>query len=429
MGSQTAGGTNCQGVSQGLSYDCNGNLTFDGTYTFTYDAENRLLTASKTGLAAAYAYDPLGRRTKKSGTGVTTTYYLSDGTDEIAEYGSAQIVTTRIIPGPTIDEPIAIQNVSTGTKEFFHTDKQGSVVAMSDSFGALVEGPYIYDSYGNCFSSGSACSSGGEPYRYIGRRFDPETGCLYYRARYYCSDDQHGGRFLQTDSVGYRADLNLYTYVANDPVNKTDAMGLESDSQCSTGSLIPNGGSSAGCKFVDGATPRSGAGKLDKKRLPRNFEGETEEEQSGLPPVPMIMAGPATGLGAVFSTILRYPDMVAEVAQNQTDFWRAGKSGEMEAQDQIIANGHQIVGVQVWVRTSIGIRITDFLITGGGLSPGTYGGIEVKVNNSGYTAKQKAKDALLWKEGGVVISRNSPLYGQHIKYDTGEYRIYTRPED
>lgn len=228
IGSQTTGGSNCQGtVAQGLSYDCNGNLTFDGTYTFTYDAENRLLTANKTGLAATYQYDPLGRRTKKSGTGVTTTYFLSDGTDEIAEYDSSQVLTRRIIPGPAIDQPIAIQDVASGTKSFFHTDKQGSVVAMSDLTGALVEGPYTYDPYGNCFSGGSACGSSGEPYRFTGRRLDAETGCLYYRARYYCPDDKRGGRFLQTDPVGYSVDPNLYTYVGNDPTNKRDLMGLQ----------------------------------------------------------------------------------------------------------------------------------------------------------------------------------------------------------
>ncbi|MBI3677515.1 MAG: RHS repeat protein, partial [Proteobacteria bacterium] len=57
-----------------LSYDTRGNLTGDGTWTYAFDAENRLLTANKAGgtVAATYAYDVLGRRTKKSGAGVTT---------------------------------------------------------------------------------------------------------------------------------------------------------------------------------------------------------------------------------------------------------------------------------------------------------------------------------------------------------------------
>jgi RHS repeat-associated protein len=225
IGSQTTGGTNCQGIAQGLSYDCNGNLTFDGTYTYTYDSENHLLTAHTSvgsNISASYLYDPLGRRTEKSGHGVTTTYFLNDGTDEVSEYDSGKNLISRNIAGPAIDESIAIVTASTGAKEYFHSDRQGSVVAMSDSSGNLVEGPYTYDAWGNCFVGVIACSMTGEPYRFTGRRLDPETGLYYYRARYY---DSAKGRFLQADSVGYEADVNLYTYVGNDPTGIGDPTG------------------------------------------------------------------------------------------------------------------------------------------------------------------------------------------------------------
>jgi RHS repeat-associated protein len=201
------------GVSQ--TYDTRGNLTSDGTWTYAYDAENHLMTASKSGVSAAYAYDPLGRRVEKSGSGVTTTYFLNDGTDEIAEYSAPTTLLRRFVPGPAINEPVAMVTAS-GTKTFFAVNRQGSVVAMSDTSGNLAEGQYTYDSYGN----GGSLS--GVPFKYVGMYLDAETGLYYDRARYYCSNC---GRFLQTDSIGYKDNLVLYAYTYDDPLNFADPSG------------------------------------------------------------------------------------------------------------------------------------------------------------------------------------------------------------
>jgi YD repeat-containing protein len=47
------------------SYDA-GNLTSDGTWTYTYSNENILLTATATGSTVSYAYDPQNLRKAKT---------------------------------------------------------------------------------------------------------------------------------------------------------------------------------------------------------------------------------------------------------------------------------------------------------------------------------------------------------------------------
>jgi YD repeat-containing protein len=51
--------------SASLSYDNNGNLTSDGTNTYTWDARNHLTTISGA-TTASFTYDAFGRRASKS---------------------------------------------------------------------------------------------------------------------------------------------------------------------------------------------------------------------------------------------------------------------------------------------------------------------------------------------------------------------------
>ncbi len=95
------------GSAQTISYDTRGNLTSDGVLTLIYDPENRLMTASKTGMTSAYLYDPLGRRTTKTVSG-TVTNFLHDGDMEVAEYDGAGTLIRRFVPSTNIDEPIAM---------------------------------------------------------------------------------------------------------------------------------------------------------------------------------------------------------------------------------------------------------------------------------------------------------------------------------
>ena len=209
--------SNIAGAS--LSYDKNGNLTGDGIWSYVYNTENMLTSATKQGhLRASFTYDPVGRRSSKtSDKGAVT--FLHDGVEEVADYNASGVLLRRYIHGSGVDEYLVMYTGSgTNNKSYYHSNHQGSIIALSNQTGSVTE-QHSYDSYGN------SDDLTGNPFRYTGRRLDEETGLYYYRARYYSPAI---GRFLQTDPIGYGDGLNWYAYVGNDPMNATDPLGLSS---------------------------------------------------------------------------------------------------------------------------------------------------------------------------------------------------------
>jgi RHS repeat-associated protein len=89
-------------------------------------------------------YDPLGRRTAKTVNGVRT-QYIYDGQQVVQELNAAGVVQREYIWGNGIDELVAIRQ--DGTTYYAHQDNIGSMVAITDQNGALVE-RYTYDEFG-----------------------------------------------------------------------------------------------------------------------------------------------------------------------------------------------------------------------------------------------------------------------------------------
>jgi RHS repeat-associated protein len=239
-----------------ITYDLNGNrtnysgtpwstgadnrLTYDGTFTYSYDEEgnltsrvgigdvttytwdyrNRLTEAVETTTVVKddqFTYDVFDRRVGKTVNGVQQFGTVYDGDNPYADYAGG--TWTRYLYGDAVDQLFA--RYAAGAVSWYLTDNLGSVRKIVDASGASLY-TVNYDSFGNKVGDGG---SGGDRFRFTGREWDGEIGQYFYRARYY---DSGSGRFLSEDPLGYAAgDNNLYRYLMNAPAGGTDAYGLQ----------------------------------------------------------------------------------------------------------------------------------------------------------------------------------------------------------
>jgi RHS repeat-associated protein len=247
-------------TASGYVYDRAGNMVADGTKIYEYDAWNRLVVVSADDEGepgdplAAYHYDGLNRRivsvadSNSDGTLDTAThYYYSD--QQVIETRSGSLTSDPSSLAPQyqyvwsaryVDSPIlrdanadadGLCDDETDDRLYYLTDANSNVTALveydsGDTRWEVVE-RYSYSAYGNVTVYDGGWTSASPAYDndrlFAGREYDPATGLYYNRDRWYNPTTR---TFINRDPEGFSAgDANLYRYVANNPINRTDPTG------------------------------------------------------------------------------------------------------------------------------------------------------------------------------------------------------------
>ncbi len=233
------------------AYDANGNITGFGGATFTHRAaDSRLMGATKGADTVTFTRDAQGRVMTRTINGMKT-YFVYDGWNLVAEFEFEPnpVLKTIYIHGPHTDEMLA--KIDTTGVVYYHENALGSMVALSDASGNAVE-RYTYDVYGqptirNASGGVIPSTTYGNRFLFTGREWIKELGIYDYRNRMYSAEL---GRFLETDPIGFDAgDVNIYRYVAGDPLNWTDYIGFaKSVGRCEV-YLYVGGGTPSGIQW------------------------------------------------------------------------------------------------------------------------------------------------------------------------------------
>ncbi len=234
---------------EAFTYDADGNLTSDGAWTNTWNAENRLIaTECRTNVPTAarmkeeWTYLPDGRWSQRivstnngtSWVAVLTNRFLWDGKVLLAILDHTNGLVMSFMRGLDLSGTmqgaggvggvLAVSFKTTGV-HFAAFDGNGNVAALANAANGTTGAQYEYGPFGETVRvTGPVAKQ--NPIRFSTQYADDVTGDLKYLYREYSPST---GRWLSRDPIGEQGGKRLCGFVANDPVGAFDPYGFASE--------------------------------------------------------------------------------------------------------------------------------------------------------------------------------------------------------
>jgi RHS repeat-associated protein len=201
-------------ITSTFTFDATGNMLTDGSKTYVWDAENRLVQIIYPGLNnySKFTYDALGNRTviEETSSAIVSSVKQFVGNEERDSAG----VVKKIF--------FTHGQLNASTKLFFGKDHLGSLRSFTDNTG-VVQRATQFSAFGKATQL-SGTSDG--DFGFSGLYQHDRSGLNFSIYRAYSSEL---GRFLNRDPIAETGGVNLFAYVINNPISFTDITGLQKD--------------------------------------------------------------------------------------------------------------------------------------------------------------------------------------------------------
>jgi RHS repeat-associated protein len=229
-------------------YDADGDLTNDGVFSYSWDAENRVtnmvsLSTVPTNAAVqeAWSYLPDGRWSQVIVSKWNGTTYVAQSTNQFLWDG--HVLLAEVAPNGTLIRGYMRGTDLSGTMYgaggvggllevsyygsavtncFAAHDGNGNIVALINAANGTSAANYEYDPFGQTIRQTGPMAKE-NPMRFSTQYADDYVGDIKYLFRNYSPSTE---RWKNRDTIGEFGGVDLYTFVGNNPISRFDKLGL-----------------------------------------------------------------------------------------------------------------------------------------------------------------------------------------------------------